>query len=704
MEDNKSNGIKDSEKSIDSGLEAKGADVEKVADVSEKDQSISLSDQFDNLLNSLNIQSRTQKQSNDSESKPNETELKPIDFEDDGISQIFRESPVDSNGEEKSKFEEEIAEVFPESSLVDVQNTEIEDDLFQNDTIETHHVPDEIMKNDFEKLDNNTNDEDTLDDTQMEAPYWEEYAGEEGDINSKLTDEYNGNNSVDGVNISVESGLDIDSSSREDSFDSESKDILYNDSYDTSGDVNTDLDNPLEGDLLSDSEEFSESDAMESLFADVEKDSSSLERANYSNDEAFKDNSLDEESDISVFLKKEDDFLNSLFGREAEDKRIENEDALDSSTDIGFDSSVPEQVGKEDVLEEESFDDLFKSSDDIRRDILTTKSSEYAEERKDSDDDFDLDKLLADDEDDFIKTLYSDSDAKSETYSSTDNASDEDIEHSLSHAEPSEFLDEKESDSSDEDSDRFIQSLLSNETREKPSSQEFDVDKSVDEKYNYTYSLNHSEKLFEDDRSVHSPVVKTKEDTWGEENDRRKNSGGRRKDDLPFITSPDFDELEEEHRESVTPASTKFDFESLLDKKSLMTVEDIYKKKNLSDVVKETVFMIEVYEGTLPENLPVEVKRESVLNILEASQLDLKSLVGDAFNRIDILNNVLEDLSNKNDELNRATLDKISDLERQIYELKVEMQRRGEYKETQNTSISYEIQRIVNIVEFIDPE
>ncbi len=147
-----------------------------------------------------------------------------------------------------------------------------------------------------------------------------------------------------------------------------------------------------------------------------------------------------------------------------------------------------------------------------------------------------------------------------------------------------------------------------------------------------------------------------------------------------------------------------FDFDSLLEQKSLMSVEDIYNRKRLPNKLRDTVFMIEVYEGTLPENLPVEVKRESVLNILEASELDVKSLIGDAFNRIDILNNVLEDLSNKNELLNNDTFDKIKELEKQIFDLKVEMQRRGEYKETQNTTISYEIQRIVNIVEFINPE
>ncbi len=147
-----------------------------------------------------------------------------------------------------------------------------------------------------------------------------------------------------------------------------------------------------------------------------------------------------------------------------------------------------------------------------------------------------------------------------------------------------------------------------------------------------------------------------------------------------------------------------FDYNKLLLSKSLMTVEDIYSKKKLPEKLKDTVFMIEVYEGTLPENLPEEVKRESVLNILEASDLDVRSLVGDAFNRIDILNNVLEDLSSKNDELNNLTNQKIADLEGEIHRLKIEMQKRSEYKDTQNTTISYEIQRIVNIVEFIDPE
>lgn len=145
------------------------------------------------------------------------------------------------------------------------------------------------------------------------------------------------------------------------------------------------------------------------------------------------------------------------------------------------------------------------------------------------------------------------------------------------------------------------------------------------------------------------------------------------------------------------------DYDKLVGETKLLTIDSIYSCKNLPKNLNESVFIIELYGKTLPDNLPIEVKRQSVLNILQVGSLDVDNLLQDAYNRIDLLNEVLEDVAQKTEEMNETNLGEIAELNRKIDELKQTMANRAKYQQKQNTAIGYEIQRIVNIVEFISP-
>ncbi len=157
-------------------------------------------------------------------------------------------------------------------------------------------------------------------------------------------------------------------------------------------------------------------------------------------------------------------------------------------------------------------------------------------------------------------------------------------------------------------------------------------------------------------------------------------------------------------KEIPTLEDGKIDYNYVVGENDLMNIESIYSCNDLIQQMSETVFMIEVYAKTLPDNLPLDVKRQSVLNIIKASSIEIDDLLTDAYKRIDVLNEVLEDVSQKSDDLDVENKDEITALERKIQELKLKMQKRTQYKQSQNAMIGYEIQRIVNIVEFIDPE
>ncbi len=140
------------------------------------------------------------------------------------------------------------------------------------------------------------------------------------------------------------------------------------------------------------------------------------------------------------------------------------------------------------------------------------------------------------------------------------------------------------------------------------------------------------------------------------------------------------------------------------EKNKLLSIDDIYRKFGLETDVKRTVFMADIYMKALPENLPVDIKRDSVHNIMNASEIKIDDLLNDAYKRIDSLNNVLEGVVATTEELRVKQIATVKDLEKRIEELKRTMMDRDKFQDTQNTTIEYEIQRVINIVDFVKPK
>lgn len=169
----------------------------------------------------------------------------------------------------------------------------------------------------------------------------------------------------------------------------------------------------------------------------------------------------------------------------------------------------------------------------------------------------------------------------------------------------------------------------------------------------------------------------------------------------------------EEPRETkeITEGDASEDIKKRLDelignyeKNRLMTIEEIYRNARLSNEAKGTIFMADVYMKTLPENLPADIKRESVLNILNVSSIDKEDLLNDAYQRIDSLNKVLESTVQTTEEITNKNEATIRELEQRIRDLRKAIDDRHKFQEDQNTLIEYEIQRIINIVDFIKPQ
>ncbi|MBI9012975.1 MAG: hypothetical protein JEZ08_12140 [Clostridiales bacterium] len=158
----------------------------------------------------------------------------------------------------------------------------------------------------------------------------------------------------------------------------------------------------------------------------------------------------------------------------------------------------------------------------------------------------------------------------------------------------------------------------------------------------------------------------------------------------------------------VKKAQTHSEIEEKLDvliesyeKNKFLSIEEVYRNKNLDKDVKQSIFIAEVFMKALPENLPMDIKRKSTLNILEASGLKKEDLLNDAYIRIDALNTVLEETVAKTAELKAKNELSVRELEERIEILKRNVEERHEFEEKQTSVIEYEIQRVINIVDGI---
>ncbi|MCG8482161.1 MAG: hypothetical protein MJA31_02535, partial [Clostridia bacterium] len=113
-----------------------------------------------------------------------------------------------------------------------------------------------------------------------------------------------------------------------------------------------------------------------------------------------------------------------------------------------------------------------------------------------------------------------------------------------------------------------------------------------------------------------------------------------------------------------------------------------------------TVYLIDNFLRALPNNLPIEIKRQSLDSLLAASHINMTDLLNDGKERIEIMN----------DYLNNFTLDLeevISNHEKQIKELNEKIahhnsiiEERSRTLEEQKAIVKFEVQKISSIIDF----
>lgn len=131
-----------------------------------------------------------------------------------------------------------------------------------------------------------------------------------------------------------------------------------------------------------------------------------------------------------------------------------------------------------------------------------------------------------------------------------------------------------------------------------------------------------------------------------------------------------------------------------------MSIVDIYTKFGMEDNSVNTIFMLEKFINALPENLPFEIKKQSLINILEASNTNLNTLISDGEKRLNILNNFANDYCESvtnNVEQYKSEILKLNNI---IDNYKEQIHLKESMLSEQNNVIKFETERINSTINF----
>jgi hypothetical protein len=164
----------------------------------------------------------------------------------------------------------------------------------------------------------------------------------------------------------------------------------------------------------------------------------------------------------------------------------------------------------------------------------------------------------------------------------------------------------------------------------------------------------------------------------------------------------EFPEVNNEDNHSTAKGDNHSALKTELNYERNMNISDIYSAFGIENSNVNTVFMLGNFINALPENLPYEVKKRSVMNIISASNTDLVKLLSDGERRLNVLSQFASEYHNSTNNMIDQLKAEIIRLNGLINKYKEQIHMRETMLEEQNYTIKYEAEKISNIINFFN--
>lgn len=139
-------------------------------------------------------------------------------------------------------------------------------------------------------------------------------------------------------------------------------------------------------------------------------------------------------------------------------------------------------------------------------------------------------------------------------------------------------------------------------------------------------------------------------------------------------------------------------------KKKLLKIEEIYKNYDIFSDGINSLSIVESFQKALPDYLPTDVKRQSILNIIASSNVKLESLVKDGSDKLNCLKDFSKSFTDESRDVILNFENEIAKLNEKINSYKTAIDNMKKLQSEQDFTVKYEIDKINNILQFIDPE
>lgn len=131
-----------------------------------------------------------------------------------------------------------------------------------------------------------------------------------------------------------------------------------------------------------------------------------------------------------------------------------------------------------------------------------------------------------------------------------------------------------------------------------------------------------------------------------------------------------------------------------------MTIDEIYSLHEFDNNSINTVFMLQNLINALPQNLPKDIVKQSVINIIDASRMDLNKLLSDGDQRLKLLDEVIHSYYNQTNNNITKYKEEIAKLSSLINDYQEQIKINENMLEEQIYEIKYEFQKIEEIINF----
>ncbi|WP_446899395.1 hypothetical protein ACSVC9_05765 [Clostridium sp. LBM24168] len=135
-------------------------------------------------------------------------------------------------------------------------------------------------------------------------------------------------------------------------------------------------------------------------------------------------------------------------------------------------------------------------------------------------------------------------------------------------------------------------------------------------------------------------------------------------------------------------------------RKDNLTIDEIYSSYGIENSAIDTIFMLGNFINALPESLPHKVKRESIITIIDSSEIDLDKLISDGKKRLNILKKFSKEHYDSVKDVIQNYKDEIEKLTKLVDDYREQIQINENLLNEQDNMIDYETKRINNIISF----